>query len=63
MYRQRAALPWLVPFYAMDWSFAWTAHFLSKWVLLEVLEYLGTFSILVAAIFYFAESGDRRPDS
>jgi pentapeptide repeat protein len=43
----------------MDWCFAWTAHFLSKWVLLEVLEYLGTFSILVAVIFYFAESGDR----
>jgi hypothetical protein len=58
-YRQRAPVPWLVPFYAMDWSFAWTAHFLSKWVLLEVLEYLGTFSILVAVIFYFAESGDR----
>lgn len=58
-YRQRATLPWLVPFYAMDWSFAWTAYFLSRWVLLEVLEYLGTFSILVAVIFYFAESGDR----
>jgi uncharacterized protein YjbI with pentapeptide repeats len=43
----------------MDWSCAWTAHFLSKWVLLEVLEYLGTFSILVAVIFYFTESGDR----
>lgn len=26
---------------------------------LEVLEYLGTFSILIAVVFYFAESGDR----
>ncbi len=59
MYRQRAALRWLVPFYAIDWSFAWAAHLLSKWALLEVLEYLGTFSILIAVIFYFAESGDR----
>ncbi len=26
---------------------------------LEVLEYLGSFSVLVAVIFYFSESGDR----
>ena len=33
--------------------------FLSNWSFLEVLEYLGTFSVLVAVIFYFSESGDR----
>jgi hypothetical protein len=50
---------WLKPFIAIDWVFNGMAHYLSRWVLLEVLEYLGTFSILIAAIFYFAESGDR----
>lgn len=58
-YRERVSLSWLAPFYALDWLFAWMAHFLSRWVLLEVLEYLGTFSVLIAVIFYFAESGDR----
>lgn len=37
----------------------WVAYALSRWSFLEVLEYLGTFSVLVAVIFYFAESGDR----
>ena len=32
---------------------------LSRWSFLEVLEYLGSFSILIAVIFYFSESGDR----
>jgi Pentapeptide repeats (8 copies) len=58
-YRNRISLPLLTPFYAFDWLFAWLAHYLSRWVLLEVLEYMGTFSILIAVIFYFAESGDR----
>jgi len=58
-YHARIGKRWLTPFFAVDWLFAWTAHLLSKWALLEVLEYLGTFSILIAVIFYFAESGDR----
>ncbi len=37
----------------------WIAWALGNWALLEVLEYLGTFSVLIAVIFYFAESGDR----
>src|SRR5579871_6672572 len=28
--------------------------------LLDVLEHLGTFSVLIAVIFYFADSGNRR---
>jgi uncharacterized protein YjbI with pentapeptide repeats len=43
----------------MEWSLEWLAYALSNWTLLEVLEYLGSFSVLVAVIFYFAESGDR----
>src|SRR5664279_5084981 len=58
---QRAALryPWLVPLRGIDWVFEWIAFVLSRWSFLEVLEYLGSFSILVAVIFYFSESGDR----
>jgi hypothetical protein len=51
---------WTLPFHAMEWGFDWMAYALSHWAFLEVLEYLGTFSVLVAVIFYFAESGDRR---
>jgi len=58
---QRAGLrhSWLVPLLAIEWVFEWTAFVLSRWSLLEVLEYLGSFSVLVAVIFYFSESGDR----
>ena len=57
--RLRAGGGWLVPFICVEWVFDWVAYFLSQWKLLEVLEYLGSLSILVAAIFYFSESGDR----
>ena len=50
---------WLVPFLAVDWLFAGIAYVLSRWSFLEVLEYLGSFSVLVAVVFYFSESGDR----
>ena len=48
---------WFRP--AVEWVFEWTAFALSRWSFLDVLEYLGSFSILVAVIFYFGESGDR----
>jgi hypothetical protein len=48
-----------MPFIAVEWMWEWAAYFLSNWSFLEVLDYLGTFSILVAVIFYFSESGDR----
>ena len=51
--------PWLAPFHGLEWLFEWTAYYLSRWALLEVLEYLGALSVLVAVIFYFAETGDR----
>jgi len=50
---------WLTPLVWLEWVWEWTAFGLSKWAFLEVLEYLGTFSVLVAVIFYFSESGDR----
>src|ERR1700729_1314095 len=50
---------WLIPFIAFEWIWDWTAYLLSCWSFLEVLDYLGRFSILVAVVFYFSESGDR----
>ena len=50
---------WLLPFVAFEWMWEWVAYVLSRWSFLEVLEYLGTFSVLVAVVFYFSESGDR----
>ena len=49
----------MVPFLAMEWPFQWLAFFLGNWAFLEILEYLGSFSVLIAVIFYFSESGDR----
>ena len=50
---------WLVPFRAFEWLWEWVAYGLSRWSFLEALEYLGSFSVLIAVIFYFSESGDR----
>jgi hypothetical protein len=50
---------WTAPFAALEWGCEWLAFGLSNWILLEVLDYLGTFSVLIAVIFYFSESGDR----
>jgi len=57
--RSEVRLRPLVPFVALEWAFEWVAYALSRWSFLEVLEYLGSFSVLIAVIFYFSESGDR----
>jgi hypothetical protein len=54
-----SAASWSRPFIAIEWVSEWGAFLLSNWTFLEVLEYLGSFSVLVAVIFYFSESGDR----
>jgi hypothetical protein len=43
----------------INWSLAWVSWALSHWALLDVLEHLGTFSVLIAVVFYFADSGNR----
>jgi len=50
---------WLLPFGAVEWGLQWCAFALSRWTFLDVLEYLEGFSVLIAVIFYFSESGDR----
>ena len=47
------------PFFVIEWIWNWLAYWLSGWVFLEVLEYLGTLSLLLAVVYYFAESGGQ----
>lgn len=49
----------MLPLLTLEWPFQWIAYFLGNWAFLEILEYLGSFSVLIAVIFYFSESGDR----
>jgi uncharacterized protein YjbI with pentapeptide repeats len=57
--RQAAASRWTAPFRRINWWLAWVSWALSHWALLDVLEHLGTFSVLAAVVFYFADSGNR----
>jgi hypothetical protein len=57
--RESARQGWWLPFIAIEWLWEWAAFGLSNWAFLEVLEYLSSFSVLIAVIFYFSESGDR----
>ena len=50
---------WAFPFRTSNWLLEWLAWGLGGWVFLEVLDYLSMFSVLVAVILYFSESGDR----
>ena len=58
-HRARAKYGWLVPFFGLEWGWSWLAYWLSGWAFLEVLEYFGTLSLLIAVVSYFAESKDR----
>jgi hypothetical protein len=57
--RQALKRGWTVPLWAFEWFCEWIAYVLSNWSFLEVLEYLSSFGVLIAVIFYFGESGDR----
>src|ERR1700726_4274049 len=57
--RERIKHAWTTPFWAIEWIFEWVAFALSRWTFLDVLEYLEGFSVLIAVVSYFAESGDR----
>jgi hypothetical protein len=56
---RRAKYKWLQPFFALEWVWDWLSYLLGNWAFLEVLEYVGTLSILFGVILYFAESGSR----
>jgi Pentapeptide repeats (8 copies) len=57
--RARARTPALLPLLAFDWLGQWLAWLLGNWSFLEVLEYLGSFSVLIAVIFWFSDSRHR----
>lgn len=57
--RARAGHPVLLPLFAFDWFWQWLAWLLGNWSFLEVLEYLGSFSVLIAVIFWFGDSRHR----
>jgi uncharacterized protein YjbI with pentapeptide repeats len=50
---------WLAPFTFFDWILQWVAYAMSHFSLLEVLEYCGSFSILIAVVFYFIDAPER----
>ncbi|HEY0792824.1 MAG TPA: pentapeptide repeat-containing protein [Chthoniobacterales bacterium] len=56
---RRARFGWMRPFLVTEWMFEWLVYWLSGWAFLELLEYLGTFSLLVAVIVYFADGNNR----
>jgi uncharacterized protein YjbI with pentapeptide repeats len=58
-FRKKTPHRFLLPAYYVNWLGEWSAYFLGKWSIFEVLEYVGSFSILVAVIFYFADAGNR----
>jgi hypothetical protein len=58
-FRSRVKHGWAMPFVWAEYRLEWVAYWLSNWRFLEVLEYLGSLGVLIAVIFYFAESGDR----
>ncbi|HMD54209.1 MAG TPA: pentapeptide repeat-containing protein [Phycisphaerae bacterium] len=58
-YRARIRRRWQTPFYFFNWCCEHLANLMSRWKFLEVLEYLGSFSILLAVIFWFAEAPQR----
>ena len=57
--RQGLKRGWTLPFWAFEWFCEWIAYVLSNWYFLDVLEYLSSFGVLIAVIFYFGEAGDR----
>ena len=57
--RSETGHPWMLPLRGFEWIFEWAAYGLSRWSFLEVLERLGSLSVLIGVIFYFSESSDR----
>ncbi len=49
----------LIPFLRLEWTLEWAAYVLDRWSFVKVLERLGSFSVLIAVIFYFSDAGNR----
>ena len=57
--RLAVASAWSLPFRKINWWLSWLSWALDRWALLDVLDHFGRFSVLIAVIFYFADSGNR----
>lgn len=57
--RKKTVPSWSIPFFALEWIWEWLAFLLSRWSFVEVLEYMGSLSILVAVFFYFHDADNR----
>jgi hypothetical protein len=50
---------WVLPLHFFEWACERLAFWMSRWAFIEILEYLGRFSVLVAVIFYLLGYEDR----
>jgi len=51
---------WLTPFIFAEWLCEWVSYLIGRWAFLRILGHAGRLTILIAVIFYFTESNDRR---
>jgi hypothetical protein len=58
-YIGRARRKATVPFFALEWFWEWLAFLLSNWMFVEVVEYAGTLSLLIAVFLYFHDADNR----
>lgn len=58
-YKLRSPRGLWLPFFSLEWIWESLAYGLSNWAFLEVLDYVGKFSLLFAVIYYVYEAPDR----
>jgi hypothetical protein len=58
-YRSTVRHAWAAPFFFLDWVSQWCVYAMSHLSFFDLLEYCGSFSILVAVIFYFVDAPQR----
>lgn len=58
-FRARSKGRWIMPLLGVQWAFDELAWHMTHWSVLKVLSYAETFSILIALIFWVAESHER----
>jgi uncharacterized protein YjbI with pentapeptide repeats len=59
-YRQDLRHAWTIPFHRFEWCTRHVAWALSRWSLVQIMEYLGHLSLLIAVIFYVHDAPERR---
>lgn len=59
--RQSIKHKWQVPFiFCVEWPCEWISYWLKEWAFLDILARLGHLAVIVAVIFYFADSQTRQ---